>query len=173
MALTTPTVPRTVTASAHTGSITVGFVLCFHNRIYPGFPGGPVSAFALPRNYFSEMRPVVDLQLEKAGVRLARVLEGILGGRLEQLTLNLLFALVVIAVIAMVIGYTLGHFRQVVVENRGEAAIRRELTRNFGNSKHHLLNNVTLPFEDGTTQIDHILVSRVGIFVVESKHYTG
>ena len=92
---------------------------------------------------------------------------------MEQITLNLLFALIVIAVIAMVIGYTLGHFRQVVVENRGEAAIRRELTRNFGNSKHHLLNNVTLPFEDGTTQIDHILVSRVGVFVVESKHYTG
>ena len=47
------------------------------SRIYPGFPAGPVSAFALPRNYFSEMRPVVDLQLEKAGVRLARVLEEI------------------------------------------------------------------------------------------------
>ena len=49
------------------------------SRIYPGFPAGPVSAFALPRNYYAEMRPVVDLQLEKAGVRLARVLEGIYG----------------------------------------------------------------------------------------------
>jgi S1/P1 Nuclease. len=45
------------------------------NRIYPGFLAGPVSAFGLPRNYFNEMRPVVDEQLEKAGVRLARLLE--------------------------------------------------------------------------------------------------
>ena len=45
------------------------------SRIYPGLPAGPVSAYALPKNYFEEMRPVVDLQLEKAGVRLARVLE--------------------------------------------------------------------------------------------------
>ena len=26
---------------------------------------------------------------------------------------------------------------------------------------------------DGTTQIDHVLVSRYGIFVIETKHYSG
>jgi len=40
-------------------------------------------------------------------------------------------------------------------------------------SKYHLLKNVTLPTEDGTTQIDHIIVSRFGIFVVETKNLKG
>jgi len=32
---------------------------------------------------------------------------------------------------------------------------------------YHLIKNVTIPTEDGTTQIDHIIVSRFGVFVVE------
>lgn len=34
-------------------------------------------------------------------------------------------------------------------------------------------HNVTLPTEDGTTQIDHIYVSKFGLFVVETKHMQG
>jgi hypothetical protein len=37
----------------------------------------------------------------------------------------------------------------------------------------HLLNNVTLKLEKGTTQIDHVLISRFGVFVIETKHYKG
>lgn len=51
--------------------------------------------------------------------------------------------------------------------------VRRELTARFPSPTYHLLNNVTLPVADGTTQIDHILVSRHGIFVLETKHYKG
>lgn len=37
-----------------------------------------------------------------------------------------------------------------------------------------LLNDLTLPdFEGGTTQIDHILLSPYGIFVIETKNYKG
>jgi hypothetical protein len=32
---------------------------------------------------------------------------------------------------------------------------------------------VTLPLREGTTQIDHILVSRFGLFVIETKDYRG
>ena len=35
------------------------------------------------------------------------------------------------------------------------------------------IHNVTLPTVDGTTQIDHIFVSRFGIFVVETKNMKG
>jgi len=35
------------------------------------------------------------------------------------------------------------------------------------------LNNVTIPTPDGTTQIDHIIVSRFGIFVIEAKNMNG
>lgn len=39
--------------------------------------------------------------------------------------------------------------------------------------KYHLIKNVTLPTEDGTTQIDHIIVSEYGVFVVETKNMKG
>ncbi|MBI4936862.1 MAG: NERD domain-containing protein [Nitrosomonadales bacterium] len=38
---------------------------------------------------------------------------------------------------------------------------------------YHLLNHVTLRLKDGITQIDHVLVSRFGIFVIETKDYKG
>ena len=38
---------------------------------------------------------------------------------------------------------------------------------------YHLIKNVTIPTENGTTQIDHIIVSKYGIFVVETKNYKG
>lgn len=36
-----------------------------------------------------------------------------------------------------------------------------------------LFKNVTLKTEDGTTQIDHIIVSRFGVFVIETKNMKG
>lgn len=38
---------------------------------------------------------------------------------------------------------------------------------------YHLIKNVTLPTENGTTQIDHIIVSPFGVFVVETKNMKG
>ena len=35
------------------------------------------------------------------------------------------------------------------------------------------MNHVTLQLKGGTTQVDHILVSRFGVFVIETKHYKG
>ena len=35
------------------------------------------------------------------------------------------------------------------------------------------VNNVTIPTSNGTTQIDHVIVSRYGIFVVETKNIDG
>jgi len=35
------------------------------------------------------------------------------------------------------------------------------------------VHNVTLQMPDGTTQIDHVIVSRYGVFVVETKNYSG
>ena len=40
-------------------------------------------------------------------------------------------------------------------------------------NRYHLLKNVTLPTEDGSTQIDHIIVSIFGVFVVETKNMNG
>ncbi len=39
--------------------------------------------------------------------------------------------------------------------------------------KYHLIKNVTLPTDDGSTQIDHVIVSKYGVFVVETKNIKG
>jgi len=39
--------------------------------------------------------------------------------------------------------------------------------------KYHLIKNVNLPTDGGSTQIDHIIVSRYGVFVLETKNIKG
>lgn len=38
---------------------------------------------------------------------------------------------------------------------------------------YRLIKNVTIPADGGTTQIDHVIVSRFGVFVVETKNLRG
>jgi Nuclease-related domain len=74
---------------------------------------------------------------------------------------------------ALVIGYLLGRSRVSPFQNHGEALVCRELQANFSGPDFHLLNHITLKLKDGTTQVDHILVSRFGVFVIETKDYKG
>ncbi len=67
----------------------------------------------------------------------------------------------------------LGAWRIPRFQNRGEAQVSRILRSHFGPPNYHLLNHVTLRMEDGTTEVDHILVSRFGVFVIETKDYSG
>ncbi len=55
----------------------------------------------------------------------------------------------------------------------GEVIINIVSTLFLDKNKYHLIKNVTLPTEDGSTQIDHIIVSKYGIFVVETKNMKG
>jgi len=75
--------------------------------------------------------------------------------------------------LALVLGYLAGRYRSYRLQNQSEAAVSRTLAKTFAGPTHHLLNNLTVPTENGTTQIDHVLVSRVGVFVIETKHYKG
>lgn len=60
------------------------------------------------------------------------------------------------------------------LENEGERLVRNTLKRFCNETGSHLLNNVTLRLDGGdTTQIDHILVTQKGVFVVETKDYSG
>lgn len=74
---------------------------------------------------------------------------------------------------ALVIGFALGRFRARAIQNQGEALLSHAVSTNFSGPDYHLMNHVTLPLEKGTTQIDHILVSRFGVFVIETKDYKG
>jgi len=55
----------------------------------------------------------------------------------------------------------------------GEFLVNISANLKLDKNKYHLIKNVTLPTEDGTTQIDHIIVSEYGIFVVETKNMKG
>ena len=55
----------------------------------------------------------------------------------------------------------------------GEALVKFTARLRLPDDIYHRLHNVTLPTPDGTTQIDHIFVSRFGIFVVETKNIKG
>ncbi|HSO11214.1 MAG TPA: nuclease-related domain-containing protein, partial [Anaerolineales bacterium] len=78
--------------------------------------------------------------------------------------------------IGLALGFTIKssyRSRLLLNQNRGEADVRKLIISNFKAPNFHLLNNVTIPFQDGTTQIDQILISTKGVFVIEVKHYSG
>jgi hypothetical protein len=55
----------------------------------------------------------------------------------------------------------------------GEMIIRLSAHFFLNAKDYKAIHNVTLRTPDGTTQIDHIFVSQFGIFVVETKNYSG
>ncbi len=75
--------------------------------------------------------------------------------------------------LAALLGYSLGRHRAYQLQNSGEARVCRSIQQSCASPNWHLMNNVTLPSAEGTTQIDHVLVSRYGIFVIETKDYSG
>lgn len=55
----------------------------------------------------------------------------------------------------------------------GENAVERVLADALDPSLYLRLSDVMLPVPGGTTQIDHVVVSRFGVFVIETKNYSG
>lgn len=60
-----------------------------------------------------------------------------------------------------------------VIGAAGERRVNATLSRNLDAQDYILLEDLTLPTTQGTTQIDHIVLSRFGIFVVETKNMSG
>ena len=96
--------------------------------------------------------------------------------RLDQRDRTVLYVLLAIAV---ALGFAIGRRRATrarrgfAFQNHGEALVSRVLRSAFGAPDYHLMNHVTTRMADGTTQIDHILISRFGVFVIETKDYRG
>jgi hypothetical protein len=56
----------------------------------------------------------------------------------------------------------------------GETMINTFLPMKLGRKGYRFFKDVTLPTSDGrTTQIDHIVVARYGVFVMETKNWRG
>ena len=55
----------------------------------------------------------------------------------------------------------------------GEKSVSHQLSK-LDKGKYFILNDIVIPSTDGkTTQIDHVVVSPYGIFVIETKNYRG
>ncbi|HET7621961.1 MAG TPA: nuclease-related domain-containing protein [Gemmatimonadaceae bacterium] len=82
---------------------------------------------------------------------------------------------VLYVLLALAFGFVIGlrHGRRRLFQTRGEALVARVVRTNLGPPDYHLMNHVTLRLKDGTTEVDHILVSRFGVFVIETKDYKG
>lgn len=93
--------------------------------------------------------------------------------RLYEVQASTLVSVLVSALIAFLIGLLLGRYRANRYQNSGEALVSKAVRVNFTQPDYHLMNHVTLALQDGTTQVDHILVSRFGVFVIETKDYKG
>jgi hypothetical protein len=55
----------------------------------------------------------------------------------------------------------------------GEFMVKCHLFFHLGWRCYRFHHHVTIPFRKGTTQIDHIVLSRYGIFVIETKYLSG
>ncbi|MDF3131082.1 NERD domain-containing protein [Kiritimatiellaeota bacterium B1221] len=56
---------------------------------------------------------------------------------------------------------------------RGEIFVSSALHRNLPSQQYTVFDNVTLPAPNGSTQIDHIVISKYGIFCIETKNMKG
>lgn len=62
--------------------------------------------------------------------------------------------------------------RTKVKGSQGERKVRRKL-KGFSRSGGQIRNDILIPKEGKTTQIDHLMVTKHGIFVIETKNYSG
>ena len=59
------------------------------------------------------------------------------------------------------------------IGKRGEKAVIRRLMKLEPEGTYHVINDIILNGKYGLTQIDHIVVSLYGVFVLETKNLTG
>ena len=55
----------------------------------------------------------------------------------------------------------------------GEGLVNFATALRLDSKVYHLIKDVTVPSKNGTTQIDHVIVSKFGVFVIETKNYKG
>lgn len=54
-----------------------------------------------------------------------------------------------------------------------ESRVRRILAQGLDKKNYTVLNDVVVPFGGGTIEIDHVVISKFGIFVIESQYARG
>lgn len=72
---------------------------------------------------------------------------------------------------SVVIGLAVGAWWSTRLGRR-QGALAAAVMRHF-HRPHKIMHHVTMRTRTGTTEIDHIIVADVGIFIIEAKHYQG
>jgi len=76
--------------------------------------------------------------------------------------------------LALVIAFLYFYFNSpTVIGSEGERRVNSTLRQKLDERDYILLEDLTLPTSHGTTQVDHIVLSRFGIFVIETKNMSG
>lgn len=87
---------------------------------------------------------------------------------------GLFFAILIIVIIFIIIPFVCSSTNDNSSKKIGEIGEARvkEILQNLPEG-YHVLNDVVLKTEKGTTQIDHIVISKHAVFVIETKNYRG
>jgi predicted RNA-binding Zn-ribbon protein involved in translation (DUF1610 family) len=64
-------------------------------------------------------------------------------------------------------------FAPLIKGKTGEGVVNLAAKLRLDPNMYHLIKDVTIPSKTGTTQIDHVIVSKFGLFVIETKNYKG
>ena len=83
-------------------------------------------------------------------------------------------ALALVLLLVVLFAFIGAYLRSPTIKGaRGERRVNSILDRQLPAGEYKLFHDVTLHTSQGSTQIDHIVVSKFGVFVVETKNYTG
>ena len=88
---------------------------------------------------------------------------------MEIILLVAMVALVMLAIIAIIV-YSLNYSK--IKGEIGEARVARQLNK-LNDEKYKIFHDVLIKTDRGSSQIDHIIVSIYGIFVIETKNFSG
>ncbi|PTX02471.1 NERD domain-containing protein [Pararhodobacter aggregans] len=80
-------------------------------------------------------------------------------------------ALPILAIVAALLGALLNSPSRIGAA--GERLVARWLAKNLPPEEYRIVNDLILPHRDRTTQIDHVVLSRFGIAVIETKTMSG
>ena len=82
-----------------------------------------------------------------------------------------------VILLVIIITYSIGVFfykryLPQIKGSRGESKVAK-LLRRLDQNEYKVFNDVHLKYNERTTQIDHLIISTYGIFVIETKNYEG
>ena len=84
---------------------------------------------------------------------------------------NIMSSIIIICIFVLLVAFKIWMSSPKNIGKFGEKRVARKL--DWLSKEYITLNDILLPTSYGTTQIDHIVVSPYGIFVIETKNYKG